>query len=244
MYGTYQEEKFEAVGLSFRLESYATTLFEEMVRSLNLKFITKSTLTNIHKYLWLYIKALELEGVATEGLVSKMRFITSALQLKQFSVDQYLNIFQFISKGIRDIIKDYYIDAHSLNLPIIIRQNRAVLSPLAADTEPAGRDDQQSVYRASEDFFRSIIASAFGLQVLDNLVNAIIKTLKAELEKFRGNKQILNLVMNYTPELTISPIYKKNKQIDNQILIGNKGYFLKELAALNFPVPPGLHYHH
>ncbi len=238
MYGTYQEEKFEAVGLSFRLENYATTLFEELIQSLNLKFITKSTLTRIHRYLWLYVKALELEGIATEGLVSKMKYITSALQLKQFSVDQYIDIFQFISKGIRDIIKDYYIDAHSLNLPIIIRQNQEFTGKTETAPPPAG-GDQQAVYQASEDFFRSIISSSFGLQVLDNLVNAIISTLNAELEKFKDNKQILNLVMAYTPELTISPIYKRNVHIDNQILIGNKGYFLKELAALNFPIPPG-----
>jgi pyruvate, orthophosphate dikinase len=239
MYGTYQEEKFEAVGLSFRLENYATTLFEELIQSLNLKFITKSTLTRIHKYLWLYVKALELEGIATEGLVSKMKYITSALQLKQFSVDQYIDIFQFISKGIRDVIKDYYIDAHSLNLPVIVRQNQG----LAGGKEPAAdrgeSRDQQEVYQVSENFFRSIISASFGLQVLDNLVNAIIRTLNAELEKFKDNKHILNLMMAYTPELAISPIYKKNKHTDNQILIGNKGYFLKELAALNFPVPPG-----
>ena len=240
MYGTYQEEKFEAVGLSFRLETFATILFEELIRSLNLKFITKSTLIKIHKYLWLYVKALELEGIATEGLVSKMKYITSALQLKQFSVDQYVDIFQFISKGIRDIIKDYYIDAHSLNIPVIVRQDGEFQKPAGAEeTAHQGHGDQQAVYQISENFFRSIIASAFGLQVLDNLVNAITGTLNAELEKFKDNKQILNLVMNYTPELTISPIYKKNRRTDNQILIGNKGYFLKELAALNFPVPQG-----
>ncbi|MBU0652873.1 MAG: hypothetical protein KKG96_08335, partial [Proteobacteria bacterium] len=86
MYGTYREEKFEAMGLTFRLESFATMLFERLVESLNLKFITKSTLMRIHEYLWLYIKALDLEGLATEGLVSKLRFITSALQIRQFSI--------------------------------------------------------------------------------------------------------------------------------------------------------------
>lgn len=239
MYGTYQEEKFEAVGLSFRLENYATTLFEELMRSLNLKFITKSTLMKIHKYLWLYVKALELEGIATEGLVSKMKYITSALQLQQFSVDQYVDIFQFISKGIHDIIKDYYIDAHSLNLPVIIRQNRDFPATSEAEQDCQAGLHQQAVHQISENFFRSSIASSFGLQVLDNLVNAIIRTLNAELDKFKDSKQILNLVMTYTPELTISPIYKKNRQTDNQILIGNKGYFLKKLAALNFPVPQG-----
>ncbi|MFO7570073.1 MAG: hypothetical protein R6W75_09780, partial [Smithellaceae bacterium] len=43
MYGTYHEEKFDALGLSLRLESLATMLFEELIQSLNLKFITKYT---------------------------------------------------------------------------------------------------------------------------------------------------------------------------------------------------------
>ena len=92
------------------------------MESLNLKFITKSTLMKIHEYLWLYVKALDLEGVATEGLVAKLRYITSALQIRQFSIDQYIDIFQFIAKGIQDITRDYYIDAHRSNLPVIIGQ--------------------------------------------------------------------------------------------------------------------------
>ena len=44
MYGTYFEKKFEAVGLSLRLESLATMLFEELGQSFNLKFITKNTI--------------------------------------------------------------------------------------------------------------------------------------------------------------------------------------------------------
>ena len=45
--------------------------------------------------------------------------------------------------------------------------------------------------------------------------------------------------MAYIPELAISTLYKKNKEADNQILIGNKAYFLKELISFNLPVPPG-----
>ena len=92
------------------------------IQSLNLKFITKSTLMRIHHYLWLYVKALDLEGVATEGLTAKMKYVSHALEIKQFSIDQYIDIFQFISKGIQDIIRDYHIDAHRPNLPIVIGQ--------------------------------------------------------------------------------------------------------------------------
>jgi pyruvate,orthophosphate dikinase len=237
MYGTYREEKFEAMGLTFRLEGFATMLFERLVESLNLKFITKSTLLRIHEYLWLYIKALELEGLATEGLVAKLRYITSALQIRRFSIDQYIDIFQFIAKGIQDITRDYYIDAHRSNLPVII--GRLIDGDEYRDNKMIAPKDQKAFYQHSENFVRSIIASAFGLQVLDNFVNAIIRTLSAELEKFKDNKNILNLVMAYIPELAISTLHKKNKEADNQILIGNKAYLLKELISFNLPVPPG-----
>jgi pyruvate, orthophosphate dikinase len=237
MYGTYREDKFEAVGLSLRLERLSAVLFEELTRSLNLKFITKSTLTRIYDCLWLYLKALDLEGIATEGLLAKMKYIESALDIKQFSIDQYIDIFQFISKGIQDIIRDYYIDVHRSNLPVIVAQMLSKYAP--ADAPATNPDYEEAIYQQSENLIRAQISSAFGLQVLDNLVNSIIQTLSEELAKFKENKQILNLVMAYTPELTISRIYRADRRTDNQILIGNKGYYLKQLAALNFPVPPG-----
>ena len=84
-----------------------------------------------------------------------------------------------------------------------------------------------------------MISSAFGLQVLDNFIHAVIKTLNAELEKFKDNKRMLNLLMSYDPDLAVSSISEKNARLDNQILLGNKGYFLKKLKGFGFPVPPG-----
>ena len=237
MYGTYHEEKFDALGLSLRLEALGKMLFEELVRSLNLKFITKSTIGKIHTYLWLYVSALELDGISTEGLVAKIKYVTSALPVKQFSVDQYADIFRFISKGIQDIIRDFYIDAHSVNLPIIVRQVHPMTDKGDSKSEIARIEEL--VYQQSENFLRGLISSAFGLQVLDNFVHAVIRTLNAELEKFRDNKRMLNLLMAYDPDLSISSITGKNIRVDNQILLGNKGYFLKKLKNFGFPVPPG-----
>jgi pyruvate,orthophosphate dikinase len=77
------------------------------------------------------------------------------------------------------------------------------------------------------------------MQPLDCFVNRIIGSLSGELEKFKDNREILNQVMSYTPELAISSLYVKSKRVDNQIMIGNKAYLLKELISLNIPVPPG-----
>ena len=236
MYGTYREEKFEAVGLSLRLESLATMLFERLRESINLKFVTRSTMTTIHDCLWLYVKALDLEGLATEGLVARLKYITAALKVKQFSVDQYLDIFRFISKGIQDVIRDYYLDAHGACLPLVIGRIQGAEPGDDGTTLPR---DEETIYQMSENFLRSMISSAFGLQVADTFVNSIIATLSEELEKFKDNKQILNMVMAYEPELTVTPIYRPDKKTDNQILIGNKGYFLKQLSQLGFPIPPG-----
>jgi pyruvate,orthophosphate dikinase len=234
MYGTYREDKFEAVGLSLRLESLGTVLFERLMESINLKFVTRSTMSTIHECLWLYVKALDLEGLATEGLVVRLKYITAALKVKQFSVDQYLDIFRFISKGIQETIKDYYIDVHAANLPVVIGQIHAAM--LGAPDEKGG---EEVIYQLSENFIRAMISAAFGLQVADNFVNRIIGTLGAESERFKDNKRILNMVMAYEPELTVTPIHRVDKKTDNQILIGNKGYYLKQLSSLGFSVPPG-----
>ncbi len=233
MYGTYHEDKFDALGLTLRLESLATMLFEELIQSLNLKFITKQTIIKVHSYIWHFITALELEGIATESLVSKVRYVTSALPIKQFSMEQYIDIFRFISRGIQDIIRDYYIDVHGGNLTAIIRQ-------MEGQAEADGRPSSENhVYQVSENFLRGMISSAFGLQVLDNFVHAVIKTLNAELEKFKDNKKTLTRLMVYNQEMAVSSIYSPSPKMDNQILLGNKGYFLKQMYAFGFPVPPG-----
>jgi len=237
MYGTYSEKKFDAVGLSLRLESLATMLFEELSKSFNLKFITKQTIKKIHTYLWLYVNALEIDGIATEGLTAKIKYVTNALTIKQFSLEQYEDIFRFISKDIQNIIRNYYIDIHRSNLSIIIGQ--VYRQDTEAITKSGHKKHEKLIYQHSENFIRGIISFAFGIQVLDNFVNTVIKTLNAEAEKFKDNKQILKVVMAYNPELTVSSFYKKNKRIDNQILLGNKGYFLKELVSFGFNVPPG-----
>ena len=238
MYGTYHEEKFDALGLTLRLEILGSTLLEELITSMNLHFITRRTLIRIHAYLWHYVKALELDGISTEGLVAKVKYVTSALPIKPFSMDQYLDIFRFISKGIQDIIREYYIDVHSVNLPVIIRQIMPSSGGDVSASEGPPLHDEL-VYQESENFLRSIISSTFGLQVLDNFIHAVIRSLSAELDKFKDNKKILNLLMDYNPDLAVSSIYTKKGRMDNQILLGNKGYFLKKMVSFGFPVPPG-----
>jgi pyruvate,orthophosphate dikinase len=236
MYGVYHEPKFDALGLSLRLESFGTSLFEMMVEEMGLTFITKSTIMKIHTCLPLFLKALEIEGIPHRQIASRIEYLKSGLGIKLFSIDQYLDIFLGISKAIQNIIHDFYIDTHRNNLPIIIRQMLQRGCPGVKGTDA---DENTCVLRVSENFLRSLLSSAFSLQVLDKLINRIVITLREELEKFRDKKAILNLVTTYNPDITVSNIHEADTGIDNAILLGNKGYWLKRLAAYGFPVPQG-----
>ena len=68
MYGRYQERKFDALALTFRLENLANILFEELINSFNLKFITRATLFQIKKFAYLFFKALQLDGISSNRL--------------------------------------------------------------------------------------------------------------------------------------------------------------------------------
>lgn len=237
MYGVYREEKLDALGLYLRLQSMANVLLEQIIDRLNLQFITKITLVKIEKYLWLFIKALQLEGISTEGLASKMKYLQGALKIKRFSIDQYVDIFRFISKGIQDIIRVYYIDSHRANLSVIIRQT--IAKKPKTERLRLSKEEEETIYMQSENFIRSMITSTFGLQTLDNFISNILRTLCTEREKFQTHQHMLNLLMSYNPDIIMTPLHKKPQRRDDQILLGNKGYFLKQLCSYGFPVPPG-----
>jgi len=54
MYGSYHELKFEALGLSFRLESLLTARLEDLVEEMDFKLITKATFYQVHEDLHLF----------------------------------------------------------------------------------------------------------------------------------------------------------------------------------------------
>ena len=145
MYGVYREPKLDALGLYLRLQCLANVLLEQLINSLNIQFITKTTLVKIDKYLRLFIKALQLEGISTEGLDSKTKYLQGALKIKRFSLDQYIDIFRFISRGIQDIIRLYSIYPQQPNPEVVMRQLLARRSVIGGDRRHAPRGAQTAL---------------------------------------------------------------------------------------------------
>ncbi len=237
IYGKYHERKFDALALTFRLENLANTLFEELMNSINLKFITRATLFQIEKYVNLFFKALQLDGISSNKLENALELLSVALEVRRFSFSQYIDIFRGFSEAVQDILNTYYSGIFKNNLKNIIPligSNHIFPKYLQAET---GQSESEFINKISEQFLREVVASSFGLQQLDNFISRILKTL---FEQSEGLDVLnLDLLMSYDPKKALSGVYNPNKTTNDRIHLGTKGYNLIKLSSLGIPVPPG-----
>ena len=231
MYGTYRENKFEAMGLTFRLERVATQLMERVVSSINLDYISERTLLEIYRILEYFREGLELDGITNQGLNSKLEMLRYSLTSRSFSFDQYINIFQFVAEDVRRIIIKHFLKSYEYPLKIVIPQ---LFDPEHKLNE---KDTMTLISKKSEEFHRDLLSDAFLMQPLDNFIARILKSLrgmKADLDP-----KLISDIMTYNSEMLISPFWEKKSKMDNQVFIGSKAYHLKNLYQAGMPVPPG-----
>lgn len=236
MYGRYKEKRFDSLGLTFRLESLAKLILEDLTKNLNLEFVTRNTLERVYTILVYYAECLRLDGVAADALTSNLDLLQHALESRRITVDQYLNIFQFIARTVKEIIQTQYIGIHEDNLRIVISQLLEEGHPLPF--RPAENATPEQIdYQASEWFIRDHLASSFGIQGLDNFIGRVIASLAQESQSLDRNTR--TLLLSYNPERCFFPFDSEDSGLDTQIYLGNKGYFQKSLRSFGYPVPPG-----
>ena len=231
MYGTYRENKFEAMGLTFRLERVATQLMEQVVQSINLEYISARTLEVIYDILEYFREGLELDGITNQSLNAKLQMLKYALTSRSFSFDQYINIFQFIAEDVKRIVISYFLKSYEYPLKVIVPQL----------FDPEGKlDDRETaalISKKSEEFHRDLLSDAFLMQPLDNFIARILKSLRGMAADL--DEKLIRDIMTYNSEMLISPFWKATPKMDNQVFIGNKAYHLKNLYLNGLPVPPG-----
>ena len=231
MYGKYREPKFEALGLAFRLEKVASGLMEQLVSSINLDYITAKTLRRIYLVLELFREGLELDGISDQGYDSNLKMFRFSLSSSSFSVGQYINILQFMSGSVREIISKYFLRIYDRQLRVVVPQ----IFP-----EEMKRDDaagKQFLVRKSEQFYREMLSSAFMVQQLDAFISRILGSFRQMVDTYP--EDIIRSIMSYNTDLVISSLYRETPEMDNQVFLGSKAYFLKKLFLLGFPIPPG-----
>ena len=236
VYGRYREKKFDSLSLSFRLENLANLHLELLPATVNLSFITKATFYDITRCLKLYRRALQIEGIASRKLDTYLALLVSSLKIRRFSYTQYLDIFRGLSEGVKDVIYAYYTNIHQKNLSLIIPQIGAENLVPRYKTLWIKEHMANTVHSISEGFLRDLIASAFGLQHLDNFILRIIQTLESQREVL--DEKTLDLLMTYNPENAISLLDDVNPYTHDLIHLGNKGFNLITLTEERKPIPP------
>ena len=236
MYGSYNERKFDALGLTFRLENLANVLFEEIIYSFNLTFITRATFFRIAKFLPLFLKALDIDGITSYRLTRQEELFQRALEVPRFSHSQYMDIFRGFAEAIKQIIDTNYHALHEENLEVIIRDlSQGKMLPRYL-REPDKESLPEWNHRISESFLRELIARTFGLQYFDHFIGSILTTLATQKEELSVEK--LDLLLSYDPQKTISLIHQPNRLTYDLIHLGNKAYTLTKLHSIGIRVPP------
>ena len=232
MYGRYMETKFQSLGLVFRFEALATRLFERLIEETNLRYITAGTLRRIHRILALFRRSLDIEGYSDEGFSSTVEMLRFSLSTTSFTIHQYINLFQFLAGNVKSIIHSNFIAPHEAQIARIVPQYLA----RAAGVSP-GDVDRGMVHGQTETLYRELISSTFPVQQLDTFIAAVSASLSEMLKHL--SSEVVQSVMGYEARLTTTRLFEPNRELDNPVFLGAKGYYLKRLYALGFPVPPG-----
>ena len=237
MYGSYHEMKFDALGLTFRLESLVNTLFEELVISTDLGLITKATFYQIYDHLMLFDKALKIEGIHSVEIERQIEMLAHSLEVRGFTFTQYLDIFKGFAQAVKNVINDNFGNIHGKNLVGIVEKlpRHQILNKYLPSTDDSEKENVK--HRVSEIFFRDRIAMTTGIQQLDLFLGRILNTLFQQSNKLP--KDQLQQLLLYDPKNAMAVIHGVNPRISGIIHLGNKGLNMVKLNNFGLPVPPG-----
>ncbi len=231
MYGQYREKKFEALGLTFRLECIASVLVDNIVLDINTEYFTAKTLKEIFSVIQLLREGLSLDGIYDQGFDSNLKMLQYSLTSGSFTIKQYINIFQFMEVSIKEIINKYFIRPYDKLLNIVIPHHTPQAENISTDTS------KKIILQKSEIFYRELLSSAFLIQALDNFIGKVLVNLRKMVNDLSDDET--RSIMTYDFDMVISPLYSETSTIDNQVFLGSKAYYLKKLYLNKFPVPPG-----
>ncbi len=223
MYGQYSEPKFEALGLMYRMEKVASRLMEDSLEQLKLEYVTAKTLQDVCQALHLFREGLALDGVENQNFNSNLDMFRFSLQSTSFTLEQYMNIFEFMALNVKEMINEYYLRFYDMTLAVVV--------PQLFD------DSKETLLKKSEWFYREVLSAGFLVQQLDGFITDAIDGLRNLLDNY--SDQYIHNMMSYNPDFTVSSFHKPAEAMDNRVFLGAKAFYLKKLTSYGFPVPPG-----
>jgi len=225
IYGNYTEPKFDALGLSFRVENLVGRLLDDLVDEGIDPYVTRESLRRMSTAVARFERALAADGVDSRALEANLILLKSSFSSRNFTFAQYQNVFQFLASSITE-----------LSTTSILSHDQVLHSVLTNDPRQCEARGM-SVDAAAEMVLREVLVSALGMQALDRYVAAALR--RISLLNGRLSSQALTRMMNYDPERLVSPIHRPRRSTDDQRSLGFKGLGLKQMASYGHQVPEG-----
>ena len=221
------------MGLSLRLEPLANALFDRLLAEQDFEFVTRSTLEEVVQWLHLMVRAVRVDGCRARGLANGLAMLEESMRSQGVSVDQYINIFQLLSRGVEQLIRIRFLDLYE---PVLERVLPNLLDRGLLQPEP-GDDRRETLLKVSEELLRKLISQGLALRQVDALVGRVLRALLQGREKL--DTRTLSLLMSYDGDRACIPIDRCKGPLEGVVHLGNKGYLIKRLARDGLPVPPG-----
>jgi len=230
MYGTYREPKFDSMGLLLRMVQFLKPHLENLVAEFNYRYMTRESIREAHAIMREMLNGLRIAGLRVHHLSTKLDMLERGIALGNLTASQYLNIFDFMSEALQDVIESNYIALHSANLERVTRR--------LAREEALGDDEtMEAAERRSEEFLRAVIASTFAIQEFDVFLRRILRSLRDMTDTLSDSS--CGVILSYQPNRLISPLAGELQSHEDQLYLGAKGFAIKKLKSLGLPVPDG-----
>jgi pyruvate, orthophosphate dikinase len=225
MYGTYNEPKFDALGLSFRVENLVARLLEDLVSEGVDPYVTRDSLRRMAAAIRRLERALAADGVDSRSLAANLRLLEASFSSHNFTFHQYQNVFQFIVGSVTELSRNSIL-SHDQVLHTILEHD-----PRQCEARCMSLD------AVAEMVLREVLVSALGMQTLDRYVSAVLRQISTLTGRLSNHA--LTRMMNYDPERLVSPIHEAKPATDDQMTLGFKGLGLKQMASYKHRVPQG-----
>jgi len=232
MYGSYREPRFEAMGLTFRLEALAAALCDRAIDDLALAPLDYPKLVRIGNWFRLLLRAVRLEGFRAQGLTHCAAMLDEVLATPGTTLDQYLNMFWLASRNLETLVDARILSVYDEASSSVIRR---MLEDGRIDGPP-GASIEEATLAISEGLERDLIAESFGLQRLDLLIGRVLRAI--EDQRRHGNEVAGS--PRHTPGCVAEIVEIDDPSaVAGVVVLGNKGLMLRRMRSLGFPVPDG-----
>ena len=229
MYGTYREERLDAVGLTFRLESLTDAIAARLMTVAALPTDSRERLRVLAEWLHQLHRGLRVEGFRVQGLAYTLAMLDEALARAETTDAQLLTVFQQLGRNLEVTIRARILDPYEEPVRRVVsrmtERGLLVRHPGAPDA---------SAMRHSEGLLRDLIAGSLGLSRLDALIGHAIREL--------GER-----VYSGTPDTNATPVAI---DIDQSVVaiatapadlgigaLGGKAFMLRQVQQLGLRVP-------